>query len=97
MENISKFCQKYNDAINHCLTPDATQDEKDFMRICDIELAKSIILDNGEDRATEIANIILSATKSNTEHTERQHVMDEYEMQKIYCNTVALYYIHSEQ
>ena len=82
MENISKFCQKYKDAINHCLTPDTTQDEKDFMRICNMELAKSIILDNGEDRATEIANIILSVTKPSIEYKERQQVMDEYEMQK---------------
>lgn len=47
-----------------------------------MELAKSIILDNGEDRATEIANIILSVTKPSIEYKERQQVMDEYEMQK---------------
>ena len=65
LPNISKFCKQYNEYLDIASSgAELTEEQINFLACYNIELAKSIILDMHEPNSEQIANIILTTTKS---------------------------------
>lgn len=61
IDKIITCCKQYNNFIEHSDSP--SKDEMSFMENYEINFAKSIIGDLGNDNAKRIAKIILAATE----------------------------------